>query len=873
MNTPPPIVVLSHLRWNFVYQRPQHVLSRLARRRQVYFIEEPIESMEQTPRWERREAAPNVTVMVPLIPSAQFTPRFSATAMLRLIENLGISELPPHSIVWTYTPSAVDLLSGLKYSFLVYDCMDELSAFLNAPQELREQEKRLLAEADVVFTGGPSLYRAKRDQHREVYCFPSSVDVEHFRKGVKDMPEALDQFSIPGPRLGYVGVIDERLDLDLIAYLADMRPEWQFIFVGPIVKIHPDSLPHRHNIHYLGSREYGDLPAYIKGWDVCLMPFAMNESTKFISPTKVLEYMAANKPIVSTPITDVVEPYQSIVRIGSSHEEFLQQCDAALAPPPNDWSTRQTAVRKVLESTSWDLTAEAMDVLMQRGAADKAVTPRKSVPSIVVAGAGPTGLSAAYHLGEGATLIEQEDRVGGWCRSVEQDGFTFDCAGHIMFSTEPYVHQLYQLLLGDNLHWQDREAWVYSHGVHTRYPFQGSLYGLPAPVIQECITGAIEARFGPVSVSAAANGTSQMEKNGTCVKDCCADGLMEASAPVGTRGSTHSEAPPRNFEEFIYKVWGAGIAKHFAIPYNRKLWAVPLNEMETSWLGGRVPMPDLREMLQGALEPSVKPMGPNARFGYPLKGGFQALMSGFLPHLKGPLMLDTRITSIDASEKWLSLSDGNRVRYDHLISTMPLPTLIHLMGDQPPQEVREAAAKLRNVSVRCVNIGVGREALTEKHWIYYPEDTVFHRIFVQGNASPHCNAPGGFGLTCEITYSEHKPLPCDGDELTQLVIRDCIRTGIFRADDPILTAFQVDMPYAYVVYDHHRKEAVELIRQWLSRRHITLAGRYSEWEYYNSDHAFIAGKKAAETASRELALTVDGIIPSAELHEATVTVN
>lgn len=219
-------------------------------------------------------------------------------------------------------------------------------------------------------------------------------------------------------------------------------------------------------------------------------------------------------------------------------------------------------------------------------------------------------------------------------------------------------------------------------------------------------------------------------------------------------------------------------------------------------------------------------------------------MSGFLPHLKSPLMLDTRITSIDASEKWLSLSDGNRVRYDHPISTIPLPTLIHLMGDQPPQEVREAAAKLRNVSVRCVNIGVGREALTEKHWIYYPEDTVFHRIFVQGNASPHCNAPGGFGLTCEITYSEHKPLPCDGDELTQLVIRDCIRTGIFRADDPILTAFQVDMPYAYVVYDHHRKEAVELIRQWLSRRHITLAGRYSEWEYYNSDHALHCRQKS-----------------------------
>jgi len=270
--------------------------------------------------------------------------------------------------------------------------------------------------------------------------------------------------------------------------------------------------------------------------------------------------------------------------------------------------------------------------------------------------------------------------------------------------------------------------------------------------------------------------------------------------------------------------------------------------METSWLGGRVPMPDLKEMLQGALEPIGKSMGPNARFGYPLHGGFQALMNGFLPHLAGKLMLNTRITSVDPTQRKVGFSDGRFVKYDHLISTMPLPTLVRMMGDRAPRYIHEAAEKLRNVSVRCVNIGVGREALTDKHWIYYPEDTVFHRIFVQGNASPHCNAPSGFGLTCEITYSEYKPLPCDGEELIQLAIRDCIRVGLIREDDPIITAFQVDMPYAYVVYDHHRKAAVDRIREWLAPQGITLSGRYSEWEYYNSDHAFIAGKNAAQTA-------------------------
>jgi UDP-galactopyranose mutase len=502
-------------------------------------------------------------------------------------------------------------------------------------------------------------------------------------------------------------------------------------------------------------------------------------------------------------------------------------------------------------------------------------------PTVVI-GAGPTGLSAAYHLGENVLLIDQNETVGGWCRSIQDGGFTFDYAGHIMFSKEEYVHKLYEMLLGDNVHWQDREAWIYSKNVYTRYPFQGALYGLPPEVIKECILGAIEARFGTLDQAKPApsnngnghsngNGNSNGHHNGNGkhqiqsndyrllttnyvagdpkeLVDCCADGVVDSfNGQDGASCELHYSGEPRNFEEFIYKVWGKGIGKHFAIPYNKKLWAVPLNEMETSWLGGRVPLPDLGEIIEGALQPVPKPMGPNARFGYPLHGGFQALMDGFLPHLKGELRLSTRVAAVSPSRHTLTLDDGTEVAYEQLISTMPLPVLVKLIGNEAPAEVRRAAEGLRHVSVRCVNLGIGRENLTEKHWIYYPEDTVFHRIFVQGNASPHCNAPGGFGLTCEITYSEYKPLPCDGDELIKRCIEDCHKVGIFNEDDPVWVANQVDMPHAYVVYDHARPQNVATIRDWLATKDIILSGRYSEWEYYNSDHAFTAGKAAAET--------------------------
>jgi UDP-galactopyranose mutase len=812
---PDVILTFSHLRWDFVYQRPQQLLSRIASRHgsRVLFIEEPVR--DRAALWEAGEPEPNVVALRPHTPAE--SPGFSDDQfpyMRKLLAELGGREDLGGCYAWFYTPMAAPLAACLKPRVIVYDVMDELSAFLNAPPELHEREEALFRLANVVFTGGPSLYRAKRGRHANVHCFPSSVDAAHFGRAHGQLPDPPDQSEIPHPRLGFFGVIDERMDLELLDGAARSRPGWHFVLVGPVVKIDEASLPRRPNLHYLGQRSYAELPGYVASWDACLLPFARNRATRFISPTKTLEYMAAGKPIASTPIVDVIEPYGEIVYVGETPHEFVEACERALGAPSAEREERAARMREVLAGTSWDATADRMAELVAR-AARKPRPPARRTP-IVVAGAGPTGLSAAYHAGPGALLLERADRVGGWCRSIGLNGFTFDYAGHIMFSKDEYVHRLYRMLLGGNVHWQDREAWIYSKGVFTRYPFQASLYGLPPDVIAECITGAIEALY------------RRGRRGGTaCNKrlhDCCGDGILESEVAF-----TDGE-PPRNFEEFIYQVWGAGIAKHFAIPYNRKLWTVPLAEMETSWLDGRVPMPNLEEMIEGALKPTTKPMGPNARFGYPLRGGFQALMNGFLPLIEGEVRLNARVACVRPRRRTLALANGFEIAYEHLVSTMPLPALIAMMGDEAPPDVRAAAAALRHVSVRCVHLGVGRPRLTEKHWIYFPEDTVFHRIFVQGNASPHCSPPGGFGLTCEITYSRSKPLPAEGDALVRLCVEDCVRTGIVRADDSILAAAQCDLPHAYVVYDHARPHNVALIRKWVERQGIILAGRLHRGE-------------------------------------------
>jgi protoporphyrinogen oxidase len=866
------IIVFSHLRWDFVYQRPQHLLSRLGENYKIVFIEEPI-FHEHDSFLETSMPGPNVTVLKPYTPVA--APGFHDEQLPHLIKLMRqFVSIDEEHIAWFYTPMALPLLQELNPSLVIYDCMDELAAFKNSPKQMLQRENALLKVADIVFTGGPSLHRAKRERHTNVHCFPSSVDIVHFEQA-RDRNNAHPAHEdIPGPRLGYYGVIDERIDTELIGRIADAHPQWHIVLVGPIVKIDPDTLPRRHNIHYLGQQSYKVLPHFLAGWNVCLLPFALNESTCFISPTKTLEYMTAELPIVSTPVTDIAALYGEVVSIADTPQAFIKACEKALLTTPEEHKRTVVRMREMVAATSWNMTAEKMHELMQLANAQKEesmeiarsqVEPNMPVRRIVqrslaenkkcvIIGAGPTGLSAAYHLDEETLLLDKNPTVGGWCRSIEDKGFTFDHAGHIMFSNDAYVHQLYKILLGNNVHWQNREAWVYSKGVHTRYPFQGALHGLPPAVIKDCIVGAIESRYGALKNSGSKPVTSPcqaVDGAAAVLSDCCADGT---TLEAGTTSSSDEAAVTRNrsenFEDFIYRMWGSGIAQHFAIPYNKKLWTVPLAEMETSWLGGRVPLPDLEEIIEGALRPVAKPMGPNARFGYPLRGGFQAMMSGFIPHIKGAIELNADVLHISPNQHLITLGDGRCYRYENLISTMPLPELIRRIGDDAPIRVRNAAAALRHVSVRCVNLGIGRENITDKHWIYYPEDTIFHRIFLQGNASPGCNPPGGFGLTCEISYSPAKPLPVEGQALIDRCVEDCINVGILTRGDKLVTANTVDMPYAYVIYDHARKQNVEMIKGWLSEHDIILAGRYSEWEYYNSDHAFLAGKKAAESVKQ-----------------------
>jgi UDP-galactopyranose mutase len=369
------IVAFSHLRWNFVYQRPQHLLSRLAAKHPVVFVEEPEFDSAGPPRWDRSEPHPNLIVYRPR--THLQTPGFHGDQlpvlepmMAELREELGDTNL----LAWLYTPMALPLALSLDPDAAVYDCMDELSLFLGAPPALLSLESQLMEYADVVFTGGPSLFRAKQSRHPNVHCFPSSVDATHFRLRKPDghhVSEAEDQAELPHPRLGFYGVIDERLDLEILERLAAAHPEWQIVLVGPVVKIDPASLPRRANLHYFGQRSYDELPRYLAGWDVCLLPFAKNDATRFISPTKTLEYMAAELPIVSTPIRDVAEPYGNIVYLGEKPEEFVAACEKALAASPEERAARVQQMRQVLAGTSWEETASAIEKLLTAAVAGR----------------------------------------------------------------------------------------------------------------------------------------------------------------------------------------------------------------------------------------------------------------------------------------------------------------------------------------------------------------------------------------------------------------------------------------------------------------------------------------------------------------------
>lgn len=348
------ILCLSHLRWDFVYQRPQHLLSRFAKQHRVFFFEEPIFSDEPS-RLDISKRDDNLNVVVPHLRHGDNVNESLKKMLGDLLESENINDF----VLWYYTPMALSFSEQLQPSATVFDCMDELSAFKFAPPELIENERKLMQRADVVFTGGQSLYEAKKDRHENIHPFPSSIDTKHFSQARNITAEPADQKNIPHPRFGFCGVIDERMDIGLLREMAELRPDWHFVMIGPVVKISEADLPRRDNIHYLGGKDYKELPSYIAGWDVATMPFAINESTRFISPTKTPEYLAAGKPVVSTAIRDVVRPYGDLglVHIASTAEEFVYACEKALA---EDSSDRLQKADEFLSHNSWDKTFTRM---------------------------------------------------------------------------------------------------------------------------------------------------------------------------------------------------------------------------------------------------------------------------------------------------------------------------------------------------------------------------------------------------------------------------------------------------------------------------------------------------------------------------------
>jgi glycosyltransferase involved in cell wall biosynthesis len=349
------LICFSHLRWNFVFQRPQHLLSRFAKHQRVFFIEEPI--FHDGDEKVEIEHINNVHVVVPHLKHG-LTEEEIHNRQRTIVNNLLVKMKVNKFITWYYTPMALPFSNHLAPELVVYDCMDELSAFKFAPPALTINEKELFKRADVVFTGGMSIYESKKDHHHNVHAFPSSIDKVHFGQARKIRKQPEDQKDIPHPRFGFFGVVDERFDIELLREVATRKPDWHFVILGPVVKIDPAELPKQDNIHYLGGKKYEELPHYIASWDIATILFAINESTKYISPTKTPEYLAAGKPVISTPIRDVVRPYgdNNLVHIVNNADEFIAAAEVDEFLLYNSWDrTWGKMVRHIEEALNNNL--------------------------------------------------------------------------------------------------------------------------------------------------------------------------------------------------------------------------------------------------------------------------------------------------------------------------------------------------------------------------------------------------------------------------------------------------------------------------------------------------------------------------------------
>ena len=415
---------------------------------------------------------------------------------------------------------------------------------------------------------------------------------------------------------------------------------------------------------------------------------------------------------------------------------------------------------------------------------------------IAIAGGGLAGLSAAYHLEDPHwIMLEKSDRVGGLCKSeTAEGGYRFDYGTHLFYTRDNYVRKLWEKLLGSNREERTRRSWVYSYGVYTRYPFQANLHGLPADVIRECLMGLIDAIFKRKSV-------------------------------------------PSNFEEWVYYRFGCGIADHFLLPYNKKLWKIGLDKMSYKWIGDRVLTPDLRRIIDGALRDIQDDMGPNATYEYPKKGGIEALPKAFLGNIdENRICCDTEILEIYWKRKKLAFIDSvDWMDYDKMIYTLPLPLLLLLLVPEPPTLVKEALTRLEYNKVHCINYSV--VSSWERDIVYIPEPEFLpHRVGYQRDTD---------SLSAEVSMSRHGYI-VDEDRLMGSVGGDLERMGIIGLEVKSL----LTLDPAYVIYTKTRKKDVDIIHSFLRKNNIYPCGRFGDWEYYNMDKTILSGRRAAKECTQ-----------------------
>lgn len=422
--------------------------------------------------------------------------------------------------------------------------------------------------------------------------------------------------------------------------------------------------------------------------------------------------------------------------------------------------------------------------------------------SIIILGGGLAGLSAAHH--SDGIVFEGDTRVGGHAKSASRGGFVFDEGIHVLHTKNNYVLDLLSKV-GANLQSQPREAWIHSHGAMTRYPFQANTYGLPIPIVKDCLIGFIENDF------------------------------------------TDRDAI-KNYADWVHFMFGPGIARHFMIPYSEKFWGVPATSLTTDWVSVRHPRPSLDEVLEGALTDQTKGFGINAEFKYPARGGFGAIGEALGGPVRDRTRLGMRVTRVDAERRKIEFNHADVIDYDTVLSTIPLPDLVGMLVN-PPSAVVAAAASLRCNRIMVVNLGIRRPNITTKHWTYFLErDFAFFRISFPFNKSPVMVPPGCSSISAEIAFGPNDPWPPPQEALVERVVADLIRGNVITPDDEIVFSDIIPIKYGYVIFDADRRPAIKTVHEYLEARGIHPCGRYGEWAYLWSDEAILSGKKAAERA-------------------------